>query len=58
MVDDEAGNIIRVQACALFQGTSNGGRQFFRNRRSNRHMVPLYGKFDRLFTQGITFETR
>ena len=27
----------------LFQGTSFGGRQFLRNRRSNRHLVPLYG---------------
>jgi hypothetical protein len=26
---------------AVFQGTSNGGRQFLRYRRSNRHMVPL-----------------
>ena len=28
------------------------------NRRSNRHMVPLYGKSDGLFTQGLKFETR
>jgi len=36
----------------VFRGTSNGGRQFLRNRRSHRHSVPLYGKSDRLFTQG------
>jgi hypothetical protein len=35
-------------AFADFQGTSNGGR----------HMVPLYGKFDRLLAQGLKFETR
>jgi hypothetical protein len=29
---------------ADFQGISNGGRHFLRNRRSNRHIVPLYGK--------------
>ena len=43
---------------AVFQGTSNGGRQFLRKRRSNRRIVPLYGKSDRLFTQGLKFETR
>jgi hypothetical protein len=32
---------------ALIQGTSNGGRQLLRNRRSNRHIVPLYGISDR-----------
>jgi hypothetical protein len=51
-VDDMAGNY------AVFQGTSNGGRQFLRNTRSNRHIVPLYGKSDRLFTEGLKFETR
>jgi hypothetical protein len=40
---------------ADFQGTSNGGRQFLKNRRSNRHIVPLYGKSDRLCTQGRKF---
>ena len=40
------------------QDTSNGGRQFLRNGRSNRHIVPFYGKSDRLFTQGLKFETR
>ena len=45
---------------AVFQGTSNGGRQFLRNRPSNRHNVPLYsyGKSDRLFTQGRKFAHR
>jgi len=36
---------------SVFQGISNGGRQFLSHRRSNRHMVPLYGKSDRLFTR-------
>jgi len=40
---------------AVFQGTSNGGRQFLRNGQSNRHLVPLYGKSDSLFTQGRKF---
>ena len=42
---------------AVFQGSSHGGRQFLRNRRSNRHshMVPLYGKYDRLFTRVFRF---
>jgi hypothetical protein len=40
------------------QGTSNGGRQFLSNRRSNRHIVPLYGKSDRLFTGVFRFEER
>jgi len=53
----------RAHACdggvyAVFQGASNGGRQFLRNRRSNRQMVPLYGKSDGLYTQGLKFETR
>jgi len=43
---------------AVFQRTSNGSRQCLRNRRSNRHMVPLYGKSDCLFTHGLKFETR
>jgi len=43
---------------ADFQGTSNGGRQFLRIRRSNRHIVPLYGKSDSRSTQGLKFETR
>jgi len=43
---------------AMFQGTSNGGRQFLSNRRSNRHIVPSYGKFDRLFTRVFRFEER
>ena len=43
---------------AVFQGTSNGGRQFLRNRRSNRHIVPLYGNSDRLFTKGRKFAHR
>ena len=43
---------------AVFQGTSNGGRQFLRNRRSNRHIVSLYGKSDSLFSQGLKFDTR
>jgi len=41
-----------------FQGTSNGGRQFLRNRRSNRHIGLLYGKSDPLFTQGRKFAFR
>jgi hypothetical protein len=40
-----------VVAFAVFQGTSSGGRQFLRNNRSNRHIVPLYGKSDRLSTK-------
>ena len=36
------------RAFAAFQGTSNGGCQFLSNRRSNRHIVPLHGKSDRL----------
>jgi len=43
---------------AVFQGTSYGGRPFLRNRRSNRHIVPWYGKYDRLFTQGRKFTHR
>jgi len=43
---------------AVFQDTSNGGRQFLSNRRSNRHIVPLYGKSDRLFTRVFRFEER
>jgi len=43
---------------AVLQGTSNGGRQFLRNRRWNRHIVPLHGNSDRLFTQGRTFAHR
>jgi len=43
---------------AVFQGTSNGGRQFLRNRRSNCHIIPLYGKPDRLFTRVFRFEER
>jgi hypothetical protein len=35
---------------AVFQGTSDGGRQFLSKRRSNRRIVPLYGTSDRLFT--------
>jgi hypothetical protein len=35
----------------VFEVTSNSGRQLLRNTRSNRHIVPLYGKCDRLFTQ-------
>ena len=42
--------IVAGRGFADFQGTSNGGRQFLRNRRSNRHIVPLYGKSDGLFT--------
>ena len=45
-------------AFAVFQGTSNGGRQFLSNRRSNRHNVPLHGKSDRIFTQGRKFAHR
>ena len=47
-----------VPGFAGFECTSNGGRQFLRKKRSNRHIVPLYGKSDRLFTQGLKFETR
>jgi len=43
---------------AVFQGTSNGGRQFLSNRLSNRHIVPLYGKSARLFTRAFRFEVR
>jgi len=42
----------------VFQGASNGGRHFLRTRRSNRHIVPLSGTFDRLFTQGRKFAHR
>jgi len=41
---------------ADYQGTSNGGRQFLRRRRQNRHVVPLYGKSDHLFARGLKFE--
>jgi hypothetical protein len=44
-------------AFAVFQETSNGC-QFLRDRRSNRHIVPLYGKCDGLYAQGLKFETR
>ena len=40
---------------AIFQGTSNGGHQFLSNGRSNRHIEPLYGKSDRLFTRIFRF---
>jgi len=43
---------------ALFQGTSDGGCQFLSNRPSNRRIVPLYGKSDRLFTHGRKFAHR
>jgi hypothetical protein len=43
---------------AVFQGTSNGGRQFLSDRRSNRHIVPLYGKSDSLFTRERKFAQR
>jgi hypothetical protein len=43
---------------AVFQGTSNGGRQFLSNRRSNPHIVPLYGKSDHPFTRVFRFEER
>jgi hypothetical protein len=43
---------------AAFPSTSNGCRQFLRNRRSKRHIVPLHGKSDRLFSEGLKFETR
>jgi len=43
---------------AVFQGTSRGGRQFLSNRRSIRHIVPLYGKSDRLLTRLVRFEER
>jgi hypothetical protein len=43
---------------ALFQGTSNGGRQFLSNKLSNRNIIPLYGKSDRLFTRVFRFEER
>jgi hypothetical protein len=46
------------QSYAAFQGTSNGGRQFLSNRRSNRHIVPLYGTSDRLFTRERKFAQR
>jgi hypothetical protein len=40
------------------QGTSIGGGQFLSNIRSNRHIVPLYGISDRLFTRVFRFEER
>jgi len=43
---------------AVFQGTSNGGRQFLSIRRSNRRIVPIYGKSDRLFTRERKFAQR
>jgi hypothetical protein len=43
---------------AVFQGTSNGGRQFLSNRLSNRYIVPLYGKSNHLFTRFFQFEER
>jgi hypothetical protein len=43
---------------AAAPGYLNGGRQFLSNRRSNRHIVPVYGKSDRLFTEGLKFEMR
>ena len=46
------------QHLRIFQGTSNGGRQFLRNRRSNRHIVPLNSKSYRLFTPGRKFAHR
>ena len=45
-------------ASAIFQGNSNGGRRFLSNRRSNRHIVPLHGKSDRLFTRVFRLEKR
>jgi len=47
-----------VGSLRSFQGTSNGGRQFLSNRRSNRHIVPLHGKSDRLFTRERKFAQR
>jgi len=58
LAPDTYTNIAAGPVFAVLQGTSNGGRQFLRNRRSNHHMVPLYGKSDGLFTQGLKFETR
>ena len=43
---------------AVFQGTSHGRCQFLRNRQSNRYIVPLYGKYDRLFTRVRKFAQR
>ena len=40
----------------MSHSTSNGARQLLSNRRSNRHIVPLYGKSDRLFTGVFRFE--
>jgi hypothetical protein len=40
------------------RGASRQGRQFLSNRWSNRHMVPLYGKSDRLLTRVFRFEER
>jgi hypothetical protein len=37
-------------------GGSNGGRQFSNNRRSIRHIVPLYGASDILITQVLKFQ--
>ena len=53
-----AGMEQKGQGFAVFQSTSNGSRQFLSNRRSNRHIVPLYGNSHRPFTQGCTFAHR
>jgi len=48
----------KVLTFAVFQGTSNGSRQFLSNRRSNRRIVPLCGKSERLFSRVLRCEER
>jgi len=50
---------VDLSACfTVSLGISNGGHQFLSNRWSNRHIVPLYSKSDRLLTRVFRFEER
>ena len=48
----------RARSLPETQGTPNGGHHHLSDRRSNRHIVPWYGKSDRLFTRVFPFEER
>jgi len=49
----DSAHYVQTVGLRSFAGYLTGGRQFLRNRRSNRHMVPLYGISDGLFTQDL-----
>ena len=60
MVKTAEVEVRRGLVCRLrsFPGYLRGGRQFLSNRLSNRHIVPLYGKSDGLFTRERKFAQR